>query len=197
MATDGDALPVLLIDGANFSDFDGFAREFSKLLHHYTWRGNLDAFNDILRGGFGTPENGWILRWQNSALFRAALGYEATTRPLEQISPPHTPAAYRPAQQIHDEPAGSAESPAPADRGKRNRHGLCPQDPPPRPARVRTQMSSDQKRGSQTTNPSGDRKSPAGTQIRETNDAAAGKTTRVSRGGGATITKNYYLNHGG
>lgn len=85
MATDGDVLPVLVIDGANFSDLDGFAREFSRLLCHYTWRGNLDAFNDILRGGFGTPENGWVLRWQNSVLSRAALGYEATTRRLEQI----------------------------------------------------------------------------------------------------------------
>jgi RNAse (barnase) inhibitor barstar len=85
MATDGDLLPALVIDGANFSDLDGFAREFSKLLCHYTWRGNLDAFNDILRGGFGTPENGWVLRWLNSALSRAALGHEATIRRLEQI----------------------------------------------------------------------------------------------------------------
>jgi RNAse (barnase) inhibitor barstar len=74
MATDSDALPVLVVDGANFSDLDGFAREFSKLLRDYAWRGNLDAFNDILRGGFGTPEDGWLLRWLNSDLSRAALG---------------------------------------------------------------------------------------------------------------------------
>jgi RNAse (barnase) inhibitor barstar len=78
-------LPVLVIDGANFSDLDGFAREFSKLLCHYTWRGNLDAFNDLLRGGFGTPENGWVLRWLNSESSRAALGYEETTRWLERV----------------------------------------------------------------------------------------------------------------
>jgi RNAse (barnase) inhibitor barstar len=53
-----DDLPVLVIDGANFTDFDGFAAEFSRLLGNYTWRGNLDAFNDVLRGGFGTPEHG-------------------------------------------------------------------------------------------------------------------------------------------
>jgi hypothetical protein len=82
---DVDRLVQLVIDGANFSDLGGFTREFSKLLCHYTWRGNLDAFNDILRGGFGTPENGWVLRWQNSELSRAALGYEATIRWLEQI----------------------------------------------------------------------------------------------------------------
>src|SRR5688572_15252087 len=48
-------LQVLDIDGALFSDFEGFAGEFTRLLDDHTWRGNLDAFNDILRGGFGTP----------------------------------------------------------------------------------------------------------------------------------------------
>jgi hypothetical protein len=55
MTNQNDDLPVLVIDGADFSDFDGFAREFSRLLCNYTWRGNLDAFNDILRGGSGRP----------------------------------------------------------------------------------------------------------------------------------------------
>lgn len=85
MVTSGEDLPVLTIDGANFSDFDGFACEFSTLLCHHTWHGNLDAFNDILRGGFGTPEGGWMLRWHNSELSRVALGYPAMTRWLEQI----------------------------------------------------------------------------------------------------------------
>src|SRR5262249_49241903 len=85
MSKQSDDLPVLVIDGASFSDFEGFAREFSLLLCNYTWRGNLDAFNDILRGGFGTPENGWILRWLNSDVSRAALGYNATTRRLESL----------------------------------------------------------------------------------------------------------------
>jgi hypothetical protein len=48
--------PVLTIDGSKFTDLDGFAREFSALLTDWTWTGNLDAFNDILGGGFGTPE---------------------------------------------------------------------------------------------------------------------------------------------
>jgi hypothetical protein len=76
---------VLVIDGAVFSDFEGFAREFTRLLDDYTWHGDLDAFNDILRGGFGTPEDGWVLRWLNSKLSRAALGYEATARRLEGL----------------------------------------------------------------------------------------------------------------
>ena len=85
MTSQSDDLPVLVIDGVSFSDFDGFAREFSRLLCDYTWRGNLDAFNDLLRGGFGTPEHGWVLRRLNSESSRAALGYEQTTLRLEGL----------------------------------------------------------------------------------------------------------------
>lgn len=85
MANYSDDLPVLVIDGARFSDFEGFAREFSRLLDDYTWRGNLDAFNDLLRGGFGTPDNGWVLRWLNSESSRSTLGYEATILRLERL----------------------------------------------------------------------------------------------------------------
>jgi hypothetical protein len=77
--------PVLVIDGAAFGDFEGFQREFSLLLEDYAWQGNLDAFNDILRGGFGTPESGFMLRWLNSDLSVRALGYEATRRHLEGL----------------------------------------------------------------------------------------------------------------
>ncbi|MCX2947718.1 hypothetical protein [Lentzea sp. NEAU-D7] len=76
-------LPVLVVDGALFTDFDGFAREFTKLLDDYTWEGNLDAFNDILRGGFGTPDLGWVFEWRNSARSRVALGHPATVEWLE------------------------------------------------------------------------------------------------------------------
>jgi hypothetical protein len=79
---EGD-LQVLVVDGANFCDFEGFVREFTRLLDDHTWQGNLDAFNDILRGGFGTPKGGWVLRWLNSEVSRAALGYPATVRRLE------------------------------------------------------------------------------------------------------------------
>jgi hypothetical protein len=83
--TEGSGLPVLIVDGGSFSDFEGFGREFSRLLRDWTWNGNLDAFNDILRGGFGTPENGWVFRWVGSDLSRAALGHEATVRWLEDV----------------------------------------------------------------------------------------------------------------
>jgi hypothetical protein len=85
MTNESGHLPVLVIDGARFCDLDGFAREFSRLLSNYTWRGNLDAFNDLLRGGFGTPETGWVFRWLNSESSRVALGYEETVRRLEQL----------------------------------------------------------------------------------------------------------------
>lgn len=80
-------LPVLVIDGTRFSDLDGFARELSRLLIGYTWRGNLDALNDALRGGYGTPAHGWVLRWTNSETSRVALGHAETARRLERILP--------------------------------------------------------------------------------------------------------------
>ncbi len=78
-------LPVLVVDGAAFPDLAGFAREFTKLLDDYTWTGNLDAFNDILRGGFGTPDLGWTFRWLNAERSRSALGHEAMAEWLERI----------------------------------------------------------------------------------------------------------------
>jgi hypothetical protein len=82
---------VLTIDGSRFDDYPGFQREFSALLSDYTWSGNLDAFNDILRGGFGTPEDGFVLRWVNVDRSRDALGWPATidyvARKLERCHP--------------------------------------------------------------------------------------------------------------
>ncbi len=43
----------------------------------------LDSFNDCLAGGFGTPDDGFILRWQHSDESRAALGYPETIRQLQ------------------------------------------------------------------------------------------------------------------
>jgi hypothetical protein len=74
VTTQESDLPVLVIDGAAFSDFAGFTQGFSRLLDGYQWRGGLDAFNDILGGGFGTPGDRWTLRWLNSEVSRSALG---------------------------------------------------------------------------------------------------------------------------
>ncbi len=87
MFTGGDPgweKPVLVIDGNRFDDFEGFGREFSNLLSDWTWNESLDAFNDILRGGFGTPEDGFVLRWINSDRSREVLGCVETVSFIER-----------------------------------------------------------------------------------------------------------------
>jgi RNAse (barnase) inhibitor barstar len=76
--------PVFEIDGSNFEDLDGFFDEINAKLGLASWGRNLDAFNDTLRGGFGTPEGGFVLRWANSERSQEALGWETTARYLEQ-----------------------------------------------------------------------------------------------------------------
>ena len=78
------ALREYRIDGARFSTLEGFFDEVGQvLIPGARWGRNLDAFNDILRGGFGTPDEGFILIWQNAALSRERLGYAETERVLE------------------------------------------------------------------------------------------------------------------
>ena len=75
---------VYIIDGAKFSSFDEFTRYFSDVVFKgYQWHGNLDAFDDMLWGGFGTPLDGYFIRWENSGLSRRNLGYSETVRWLE------------------------------------------------------------------------------------------------------------------
>jgi hypothetical protein len=74
----------MVLQGAAFNDFAGFVREFSQHLDDFEWHGSLDAFNDILRGGCGTPDGGFELRWVESAASRQALGWPATIRWLEE-----------------------------------------------------------------------------------------------------------------
>jgi RNAse (barnase) inhibitor barstar len=74
-----------IIDGSEFSTLEEFAEHFNShvLMGSYRWRGNLDAFNDILHGGFGTPEEGFRLIWEHSDLSRERLGHLETSRQLE------------------------------------------------------------------------------------------------------------------
>ena len=73
------------IDGTNFSTLEGFYDEISQsVIPGAAWGRNLDAFNDILRGGFGTPANGFTLRWKNHDISRHSLGYRETVRQLEK-----------------------------------------------------------------------------------------------------------------
>lgn len=71
------------IDGARFSDFDGFCDEISRqVIPNAVWGRNLNAFNDILRGGFGTPDEGFHLIWRNVDLSADRLGRAETLRSL-------------------------------------------------------------------------------------------------------------------
>lgn len=73
------------IDGERFSTLEEFYDEISRvLIPNVSWGHNLDAFNDILRGGFGTPDDGFILIWENSAVSKRRLGYPETVRILER-----------------------------------------------------------------------------------------------------------------
>lgn len=66
---------VLTIDGAKFRNLEGFYEEVSKnLIPTQLWGRNLDAFNDILRGGFGTPAEGFEFKWLHSEVSRTRLG---------------------------------------------------------------------------------------------------------------------------
>lgn len=73
------------MDGTNFETLEGFYDEVSRvLIPRVSWGRNLDAFNDILRGGFGTPEEGFVLIWENSEISRVNLGYAETVRQLQK-----------------------------------------------------------------------------------------------------------------
>jgi RNAse (barnase) inhibitor barstar len=71
------------IDGTEFSTLEEFFAHFQRrALDGTPWGNNLDAFNDVLRGGFGTPEEGFHLRWKNHQLSKQRLGWDETARQL-------------------------------------------------------------------------------------------------------------------
>jgi RNAse (barnase) inhibitor barstar len=70
------------IDGERFSTLEEFFREIDRVMHLSPWGQNLDAFNDILRGGFGTPEQGFTIRWKHHEVSKERLGYPETVRQL-------------------------------------------------------------------------------------------------------------------
>ena len=49
------------IVGAAFFTLEEFYEEVDRKIITAPWGHNLDAFNDILRGGFGTPVEGFVL----------------------------------------------------------------------------------------------------------------------------------------
>ena len=75
---------VYEIDGLRFRTLDEFFDEIGAVvIPGSDWGRNLDAFNDILRGGFGTPEGGLTIHWRNHAVSQERLGYTETVKQLE------------------------------------------------------------------------------------------------------------------
>ena len=79
----------ITLDGNAFSDLPGFYDEVErKLTRDLGWRmgRNLDAFNDILRGGFGVFDEGRVhIIWEAAAKSQADLGYPATAAFWTQV----------------------------------------------------------------------------------------------------------------
>lgn len=81
-------MKTFILDGNNFSDMEGFYDEIDRLLtKDLKWQTghNLDAFNDLLRGGFGVHEyeEPITIRWVNYAKSKKDLGDETVLILLE------------------------------------------------------------------------------------------------------------------
>lgn len=82
--TTSNTKKIYVVDGNRCSTLAETATEFTSVLGlTMPWTGNLDAFNDFLNGGFGTPDEGFVLVWQKSDISRLRLGYGETLRWLE------------------------------------------------------------------------------------------------------------------
>ncbi|MGG6893712.1 hypothetical protein [Rhizobium sp. BR 315] len=73
------------IDGKKIQNLDDFFGEISRQLFPdiIDWKYHFDGLDDMLGGGFGTPEEGCVLLWDHHQTSRFLLGYEETIRTLE------------------------------------------------------------------------------------------------------------------
>ena len=76
--------PVIELDGSRFKTLEEFYDHFEERALDCSWGKNLDAFNDVLRGGFGTPEKGFKLLWGEHETSKENLGYGETVRQLRR-----------------------------------------------------------------------------------------------------------------
>ena len=76
---------IYIVDGNRFTTLGEAAAEFTRVFGlTMPWNGNLDGLNDFLRGGFGTPDEGFILTWLHSDVSRQRLSYDETLHWLEE-----------------------------------------------------------------------------------------------------------------
>lgn len=80
---------TIIINGNNFSDLESFYEEIDRVLtKDLYWKTgrNLDAFKDLLRGGFGVYEYEEAVRliWDNISKSKSDLGLEATKKWYER-----------------------------------------------------------------------------------------------------------------
>lgn len=76
---------IIIIDGDNFADLESFYEEIDRVLtKNLDWQTghNLDAFNDLLRGGFGVYEYEEPIKliWRGISKSKKYLGFEATEK---------------------------------------------------------------------------------------------------------------------
>lgn len=81
-------MKTFLLDGNNFSNIEGFYDEIDKLLtKNLQWKTghNLNAFNDLLCGGFGVHEynESITIKWINYGKSKKDLGDETVLMLLE------------------------------------------------------------------------------------------------------------------
>lgn len=81
-------MKTFLLDGNNFSSMEGFYDEIDKLLtKNLQWKTghNLNAFNDLLRGGFGVHDYSEpiTIKWINYSKSKKDLGDETVLMLLE------------------------------------------------------------------------------------------------------------------
>ena len=91
-----DTAPAVTVDldGAAMPDLAAFYEQIDqRVLDSGSWGRNLDAFNDILRGGFGIPDDGLTIVWRDATSARRSLGTDFAT--LVEILHDHGPGADR------------------------------------------------------------------------------------------------------
>ena len=91
-----NSMKRLIIEGSRIHDIPSFYDEINRVfMAAEDWKlgPGLDAFNDLLYGGFGAIDNNEPvqLSWKDIEISKAALGYETTKRYYEEKLLPGSP----------------------------------------------------------------------------------------------------------